>query len=93
MPDVVVEIAGWLPAIIIPVATALQLASIFKRKSAEGVSALVWFLFGIANLGLYIYTEKYLAIQALLGLLGTAVIDFVIAGLALARYGQAPKTY
>lgn len=88
MPDSVIQIAGWLPAIIIPVATALQLFAMLKKRSAEGVSALVWFLFGIANLGLYIYTEKYLEIQALLGLLGTAVIDFVIVAMVVGRYGQ-----
>ena len=89
MPEVIVEISGWLPAIIIPVATALQLISIIKRGSAEGVSGTVWLLFGIANLGLYIYTEKYFEYQAIIGLLGTAVIDFVIVFLAWSKFKTA----
>jgi hypothetical protein len=88
LPDNVIQFSGWLPAIIIPVATALQLIDMLRKGSAEGVSALVWFLFGIANLGLYVYTEKYLEIQAVLGLLGTAVIDFVITGMAVGGYGR-----
>ena len=40
---------------------------------------------GIANLGLYLYTEKYTQPQALIGLLFTAVIDFAIAILSLYR--------
>lgn len=91
MPPLVVEISGWLPAVIIPVATLLQLADILRRRSVEGVSALVWCLFGIANLGLYIYTEKYTDPQAILGLLGSAVIDFVIVALVLNRYGIRTK--
>ena len=36
-------------------------------------------LFGIANIAVYIYTEKYLAPQTMIGFLGTAVLDFIIA--------------
>ena len=86
MPQTIVDISGWLPAVIIPVATALQLISIFKRGSAEGISGTVWLLFGIANLGLYIYAEKYFEYQAILGLLSPAVLDFVIAILAWSNY-------
>lgn len=88
MPPVVVEIAGWLPALIIPTATAIQLLSIVMQRSAAGVNWLVWFLFGLANLGLYVYTEKYTGYQSILGMLAPAVLDFIIAGLALCRYGQ-----
>ncbi len=92
MPDSIISISGWLPAIIIPSATLIQLASIFRNHSAKGVSALVWFLFGIANIGLYIYTEKYTEIQSVLGLLGTALIDFIICALALLKYGEQYNT-
>ncbi len=92
MPPIIIELSGWLPAVIIPTATLLQLLTIFKNKSAQGVSALVWFMFGIANLGLYIYTEKYTDYQAIIGLLGTAVIDFIIVAMVVFRYGNTPKT-
>ena len=82
------ELAGWVPAIIIPAATFIQLAAIIKLRSAKGVSALTWILFGIANICLYIYTEKYTDIQTILGMLGAALLDFIIASLALMKYGN-----
>jgi hypothetical protein len=33
--------------------------------------------------GLYVFTEKYLALQSLIGLLGTAILDFTIVGFVL----------
>lgn len=84
----VAGLAGWLPATIIPTATALQLFGMWRRRSAAGVDPLVWGLFGVANLGLYVYTEKYVEPQAVLGLLLTAVLDFWIAALALVGYGR-----
>lgn len=88
MPQIVINIFGWLPAIIIPLATIIQLSTIIKDRSVEGVSWLTWGLFGVANVGLYIYTEKYMDIQSIIGLLGSATLDFVIAGLAIAGYGK-----
>lgn len=83
MHPTIVEISGWVPAVIIPLATLIQLLTVLKHGSTEGVSWVTWTMFGIANIGLYIYTEKYLALQAIVGLLGTAVLDFVIAGFAV----------
>lgn len=96
MTPTLVKLAGWLPAVIIPTATIIQLATIFKDRSTQGVSWLTWFLFGVANIGLYVYTEKYTAIQSIVGLLGSAALDFLIAALALSNFGvqtaEAPKT-
>ena len=61
-----VELSGWLPAIIIPVATFSQLLTLIKNKSSANVSTITWTLFGIANLGLYIYVEKYWELQSLI---------------------------
>lgn len=86
-----ISLSGWLPAVIIPAATLIQLADIVKRRSAAGVSGLTWFLFGIANIGLYVYTEKYGSIQSIVGLLGPAMLDFAIATLAFSRYNRVPS--
>ncbi len=83
MNDILTDIAGWIPAIILPVATISQLAKIVQEKNAEGVSLITWFLFGVANIGLYLFTEKYFALQSVVGLLGTAILDFVIVAIAL----------
>ena len=80
-----IELAGWLPAIIIPLATLLQCIEVFRASSVEGVSWTTWLLFGIANIGFYIYTEKYTSFQTILGFLGTAAIDFVIVVYVLIR--------
>lgn len=77
LPRRIIELAGWAPAIIFPLATVKQLSSVLFG-SAEGVDPWPWFLFGVANLCLYVYSEKYLRPQALIGFLGTAVLDFVI---------------
>ena len=87
MNSTIVSLSGWLPAVIIPMATLIQLTDILKRRSATGVSGLTWFLFGIANIGLYVYTEKYSSVQSIVGLLGPATLDFAIAALALSNYG------
>ena len=75
------EIAGWFPAIILPTATLLQLIKLLKQGSSEGVSMSSWILFGIANLGTYIFTGRYTAVQTILGFLLTAFLNFVIVGL------------
>lgn len=75
---ILINLVGWIPAVILPTATLSQLVKIIRSKSVEGVSLATWLLFGIANVGLYIFTEKYFALQSLLGLLGTAIMDFVI---------------
>ena len=83
MESLFVELCGWLPAIILPSATLLQLLKIVSAKSAAGVSSLSWLLFGIANLGAYVYTQKYFAPQSLIGFLGSAALDFVIVMMVL----------
>ena len=73
-----VDYIGWLPAVILPLATIFQLVRIIKAKSVEGVSTLSWLLFFIANTGLYIYTQKYLELQAILSMLLTAFLNLII---------------
>ena len=85
VPRFVMELAGWLPGIIFPVATALQFYKIWKGGTAKGVSISTWVLFAIANTGLYIYAQKYDSLQMITGLLGTAALDTAIVVLVLAR--------
>jgi hypothetical protein len=79
----IVSMAGWLPAIIFPAATLIQLIAILRTNSVKGVSPLTWTLFGIANIAVYVYTEKYFAVQTIIGFLGTALLDFIIAGITV----------
>ena len=80
-----IELAGWLPAIVIPAATLLQLIEVYGAPSVDGVSWVTWLMFGLANIGFYIYTEKYKSIPSILGFLGTAVLDFIIVALVISR--------
>lgn len=82
------QVAGVLPAIVFPVATAIQLVRILRDRSAAGVSVSTWLLFGFANLGMYVYAERYAEWQAILGMLVTAVVDFAIVALVLCGYGR-----
>ncbi|MGZ9243495.1 MAG: hypothetical protein ACXW6K_23740 [Candidatus Binatia bacterium] len=81
----IINIAGWLPAIIFPAATIIQLIALLRSNSLKGISPTTWTLFGIANISIYIYTEKYLALQTIVGFLGTAFLDFIIAAMAFKR--------
>ena len=92
MNETVVQLAGWIPGVILPVATLLQLIKIARVKSVEGVSLMTWLLFGFANLGLYVFTEKYLALQTLIGLLGTAALNFIIVGMIISIRKKTSKT-
>ena len=83
MDSTIISIMGWIPAVILPVATLNQLVRIIMEKSAQGVSIATWLLFALANIALYIYTEKYFSVQSIVGLLGTGVIDIAIAVAAI----------
>ena len=83
MSPIIVEVSGYVPAVVIPIATALQLVSVLRSRSTAGVSWMSWLLFGVSNIGLYIYTEKYLALQSIVGLLGSAALDFAIVAVVL----------
>ncbi|BAU12408.1 hypothetical protein LEP3755_29370 [Leptolyngbya sp. NIES-3755] len=71
------SIAGWLPAIIFPTATLLQLIPVIQGRT-EGVSVIAWTLFGVANLGAYISSTQKQTIQIILAFLFNSVLDLMI---------------
>jgi uncharacterized protein with PQ loop repeat len=79
MTPFLIQISGWIPALIFPLACLAQLIKILREQSADGVSVMAWIAFGFANISLYVYTEKYSSLQTIIGMLGQAVIDFLIA--------------
>jgi uncharacterized protein with PQ loop repeat len=79
MTPSLIQLSGWIPAVIFPLACLAQLVKILREQSADGVSIIAWVAFGFANISLYIYTEKYSSLQTIIGMLGQAVIDFLIA--------------
>ena len=79
------QIAGYLPAVIFPAGTLLQLIQLYKSKSSKGFSQTAWSLFALGNLAMFIYTEKYTDLQAISGLLLTFVLQIGIVALII-RY-------
>ena len=90
MHPTVVEVSGYIPAVVIPIATAIQLVSLLRSGTTVGVNWMSWFLFGVANIGLFIYTEKYTSFQSITGLLGSAALDFAIVAVVLYRRKSPP---
>ena len=74
----IIELIGYIPAIIFPAATIIQLLYMFKTKTSEGVSPLAWGAFALGNVSLYVYTEKYYELQSIIGLLVTSILQLVI---------------
>jgi len=89
MPDWLFQILAWIPAIIFPTASGLQLLAIIRKRSADGVSVPAWALFAVANICLFVYTEKYVEMESIIGALGTATINVCIV-IACFRYRGAP---
>jgi hypothetical protein len=53
------------------------------------VSVPAWALFAIANICLFVYTEKYGELESVVGALGTAAINLCIVAAAW-RYRKKP---
>jgi hypothetical protein len=75
------HLVGILPAVVFPAATLLHLVRLARKGTAGSANSLTWLLFGFANLAIYIYAERYTEWQAILGMLVTALLDFMIVGL------------
>jgi uncharacterized protein with PQ loop repeat len=77
------QLAGLIPAIIFPAASLSQLIVILRRKSAEGVSIATWLMVTVANISLFIYSEKYTDLLNIFALLGAATLNICVAAAAL----------
>lgn len=73
-----IELIGYVPAIIFPVATLMQLWHLLKTKTSDGVPAMTWLAFALGNVSLYIYAEKYTELQSILGQLATAALQLYV---------------
>lgn len=84
-PGWLFTLLGWVPAVVFPAASGLQLLAILHRRCSQGVSIPAWSLFAIANVCLFVYTEKYGEIESIVGALGTAVLNLCVVAAAI-RY-------
>ena len=79
MAESIIQAVGVIPAIVFPGAALIQLLALLKRGSAGSVSAATWWLFAVANVCLYIYTQKYFEFISILAFLGTAALNVTVA--------------
>jgi uncharacterized protein with PQ loop repeat len=84
-----IQYLGWIPALVFPSATAVQLVAIIRSRSSEGVSVVAWTMFAVANISLWIYTEKHDELASILATLGSAALNICIVVAAI-RYRKAP---
>lgn len=83
LADTAAQIAGWIPAVVFPLAGAVQLAAILRARSARGVSIVSWMMFAVANVCLFFYLGRYTEPQAILSGLGTATLNVAVVVAAL----------
>ena len=73
-----IEWIGYIPAVIFPAATLMQLWHLLKTKTSAGVPAFTWLAFAVGNLSLYVYAEKYPELQSIIGQLATAALQIYV---------------
>lgn len=73
---------GWVPAVVFPAASAVQLIVMLRGRTAAGVSRITWSMFAVANVCLFLYIENRFEVQAIATTLGTAAIQVAIVVLA-----------
>lgn len=90
LADGAAQLAGWIPAVVFPLAAYMQLAAIVRARSARGVSVASWALFAVANVSLYVYLGRYAEPQAILAGLGTATLNVAVVVAAIVWRERAP---
>ena len=85
------NVLGWVPAVVFPAATVSQLLALTRRRKADGVSAITWGLFAFANICLYLTIGEWLRPQILITTLGTAALQVVVMMILQLRRPPADK--
>ena len=85
MPEWFEQLCGWVPGVVSPAASGLQLYEITRTGRADGISPLTWLMFSFSNACLYIYTQKYFEFQSLLCFLFTSIMQATIVILTLKK--------
>ena len=82
------KFAGWLPAVILPLAAVDQLMQALAAENLQGVSLSAWALFLIANLGSLVFAPaepRVARIQVWIAFGLTSCIEVALIGLILMR--------
>ena len=84
--------AGWLPAVILPLAATDQLVQSIRADDINGVSLSAWFLFLIANLGSLVFAPKeprIARLQVWIAFGVTSLLEVAIIAVLLGRGSSA----
>ena len=87
----IIEYIGYIPAVVFPTATLLQLRHLLRAQSAEGLSLAAWAALMTGNLSMYIYTEKYTELQTIFGMLLTSCLQLCIVLLIIKYRRKAAR--
>ena len=79
----ILDAVGWVPAVIFPMASLMQLGALLRRGRAEGVSAVTWGMFALANVCLYLTIGEWARPQVIATTLGSALVQAIIVGVVL----------
>jgi hypothetical protein len=85
-----VDLFGWVPGVVFPVASGVQLMAVVRAERTDGVSVATWLLFSFANVCCYIYIEKYTDPQSF-GYLLAAVLQIGIVVTVCLKRNRARK--
>lgn len=84
---------GWIPSVVFPLASLIQLVSLVRRGTSNGVSLLTWSMFALANVCLYLTIGEWTKPQVIASTLGAAAVQVAIVVVAarLRGAGQPDK--
>ena len=78
MINYISDYGGFLPGLLYPIASILQLVKIIKSDNVKGLSEYTWILLFICNVGLYFLSGRYYNWKSILGFLGSAILNIVV---------------
>ena len=81
---------GWIPSVVFPLASLIQLVSLVRRGTSNGVSLLTWSMFALANVCLYLTIGEWTKPQVVASTLGAAAVQVAIVVVAARLRGAGP---
>lgn len=86
--DAFLSAVGWIPSVVFPLASLIQLVSLVRRGRSNGVSLLTWSMFALANVCLYLTIGEWTKPQVIASTLGAAAVQVAIVVVAARLRGS-----
>jgi uncharacterized protein with PQ loop repeat len=89
--DAFLSAVGWIPSVVFPLASLIQLVSLVRRGKSNGVSLVTWSMFALANVCLYLTIGEWTKPQVIASTLGAAAVQVAIVVVAARlRHAESP---